>query len=113
MHIHRNVDENGNTYRREHRGSWTPLLIIPAMAISIPIIEKLGQAQGPLIYAVMGIALIGAVTVAMRYLMGQRHKLRLEEIEAKERMARAERDHLSAAERILELDRPDSLLRND
>ena len=44
---------------------------------------------------------LGALTVAIRSLMTHQHNLRMEELEARERIARAEREHLSAAERIL------------
>lgn len=94
------VDNTGG----DDDGSWGWYLLIPAMALSIPIFAVLGDASGPLVYIIAAIAFIAVVTVATRYLMDHRHRLRLEEIAAQEKVVRAERDHLSAAERILELD---------
>ncbi|MPZ52730.1 MAG: hypothetical protein GEU79_08350 [Acidimicrobiia bacterium] len=98
------AEEDVDKSDEDDDGSWGWYLLIPAMALSIPIFAVLGDASGPLVYVIAAIVLIASVTVATRYLMDHRHKLRLEEISAQEKVVRAERDHLSAAERILELD---------
>ncbi len=81
-------------------------ILIPLAALSIPIIAVLGQATNAdwmgWIFGVL--ATIGAVTLSARSLMTHRSRLRIEELEARERVLRAEHDQLSAAEQILARD---------
>jgi len=80
-------------------------ILIPLTALMIPIFAVIGSSDNPAIaWVVMGVIALAALTVAVRSLMTHQHNLRMEELEARERIARAEREHLSAAERILELD---------
>lgn len=80
-------------------------IVIPLTALMIPIFAVIGSSQNPaLVWVVAGVIAVAALTVAARSLMTHNHNLRMEELEAKERIARAERDQLSAAERLLELD---------
>lgn len=78
-------------------------ILIPLAALSIPIFAVVG-ADSPLTYAIAGVIALVAVTLAVRFLMTHRHRLKMEELEARERIVRAEREHLSAAERILDMD---------
>lgn len=78
-------------------------VLIPLAALSIPIIAILaGSAWLP--WLVIGLVMVAAVTAAVRSVMGYSHRLRMEEIEAREKMLRLEHDQLQSAERILELD---------
>lgn len=80
-------------------------ILIPLTALMIPIFAVIGSSDNPAIaWVVAGVFALAAVTVAVRSLMTHRHNLKMEELKARERIARAEREHLSAAERILELD---------
>ena len=83
----------------------SPLWLIPAsLALLIPIIAVL--SEGPTALAVLiGAALLTlAVVGGGWFLMQERHKLRMREIEAEARAQQAASDHLSAAERILDKD---------
>lgn len=77
-------------------------ILIPLTALMIPIFAIIGD--GPLAWVVGGVIALAAVTLAIRSLMTHSHNLKMEELRAQERIVRAEREHLSAAERILELD---------
>lgn len=77
-------------------------ILVPLAALSIPIFAVVGS--GPLAWVLGGVIALAAVTLAARSLMTHRHRLRMQELEAKERIARAEREQLSAAQRLLELD---------
>jgi hypothetical protein len=82
-----------------------PLLLIPAsLALLIPVIAVLSGA--PTVLSVLvGAALVAAVVVGGTwFLMQERHKLRMREIESEARLQQAAREHLSAAERILDKD---------
>lgn len=80
-------------------------ILIPLTALMIPIFAVIGSSQNPAIaWVVAGVIALGALTVAVRSLMTHQHNLKMEELEARERIAREERQHLTAAERILELD---------
>ena len=80
-------------------------ILIPLTALMIPIFGVIGSSDNPAIaWVVAGVIAVAALTVAARSLMTHRHNLKMEELEAQERIARAEREQLSAAERILELD---------
>lgn len=78
-------------------------VLIPLAALSIPIFAVIGEND---IFSgvIAGVIALLAVTLAVRSLMTHRHNLKMEELEARERIVRAEREHLSTAERILELD---------
>jgi len=50
------------------------------------------------------LAAIGGLTLGGRYLLGYRHRLRMEELDSRREIARIEAAQLGAAERILDLD---------
>lgn len=77
-------------------------ILIPLAALSIPIFAVVND--GPLVWVLGAVIVLVALTLAARSLMTHRHELRIRELEAQERIVRAERDQLSAAERLLELD---------
>lgn len=82
-----------------------PFWLFPAsLALLIPIIAVLSEAPTALSVLVgmtlLTIALIGGGW----FLMQERHKLRMREIEAEAEAQRAASDHLSVAERLLEKD---------
>lgn len=78
-------------------------ILIPLAALSIPIFAVIGNST-ILTTTVAGVVGLLAVTMAIRSLLTHRHRLRMEELEAQERIVRAERDQLTAAERLLEMD---------
>jgi len=78
-------------------------ILIPLAALSIPIFAVIGNST-ILTTTVAGVVGLLAVTMAIRSLLTHRHRLRMEELEAQERIVRAEREHLTAAERLLEMD---------
>ena len=78
-------------------------ILIPLAALSIPIFAIIGE-NVILTSVIAGLVALIGITLALRSLMTHRHNLRMEELEAQERIARAEREQLSAAQRILELD---------
>ena len=70
----------------------------------IPIIAVLSTAPTAL-SVLFGLAVLAAVVVGGGwFLMQERHKLRMKEIEAESRLKSAERDHLKTVERILDKD---------
>ena len=79
-------------------------VIIPALALMIPIIAVLSEA--PTVMSVLfGLAVLAAVIVGGGwFLMQERHKLRMKEIEAEARAKTAEQEHLRTVERILDKD---------
>ena len=78
-------------------------VLIPLAALSVPIFSVIGG--NAVLSAVVGGSLgLVAVTLAVRSLMTHRHNLKMEELAAQERIVRAEREQLTAAERILEMD---------
>ena len=82
-----------------------PLWLIPAgLALLIPIIAVLSEA--PTVLSVLfGLSLLAlAVVGGGWFLMQERHKLRMREIEAEARAQQAASEHLSVAERILDKD---------
>lgn len=80
-------------------------ILIPLIALMIPIFAVIGSSENPSIaWVVAGVIALTAVTLAIRSLMTHAHNLKMEELAAQERIARADREQLSAAERILELD---------
>lgn len=87
-------------------------IVIPLAALSIPILAILRDT--PWVGWMFGaVVLIGALTMAARSLMTHRHDLRMKEIEAQERVARIEQEHLTSAQRILELDDVQERLRKE
>lgn len=93
---------DNNSKRTRDRDDWW--VVVAGMGLLIPIIGVSGGPDSDLAIIIGVIAVIAALTLVARSLMTHRHRLRLVEIEARERMLRAERDQLSTAERILELD---------
>lgn len=80
-------------------------VLIPLAALMIPIFAVLGSAENTGVFWIFGgVVAVAAVTLAARSLMTHRHNLKMDELVAQERIVRAEREHLSAAERILEMD---------
>jgi hypothetical protein len=75
-------------------------ILIPLAALSIPIIAVAGST--PFAWALAVAAVIGATTAAVRYLLVVRHRLALEELEAKQRLAVAERDRYDAINRMVD-----------
>lgn len=78
-------------------------ILIPLAALSIPIVAILANTSW-LPWLLIGLVMVAAVTVAVRSVIGYSHRLRLEEIAARERSLRLEHEQLRSAERILELD---------
>jgi hypothetical protein len=78
-------------------------VLIPVMALSIPIIAVAGSS--PLVWVVGAVAVIAAVTAALRHLMVLRHRLRLDELAAQERLSLAERERFAAIDRLVDGDR--------
>src|SRR5690554_7065345 len=72
-------------------------ILVPLAALSIPIFAIIGE-NVILTSVVSGVIALIAITLAIRSLMTHRHRLKMEELEAKERIVRAEREQLSAAE---------------
>lgn len=87
-------------------------ILIPLAALSIPVLAILRDTSwiGWMFGAVV---LIGAISMAAKSLMNHRHELRMKEIEARERVARIEQEHLDSAQRILELDDVQERLRRE
>lgn len=78
-------------------------VLIPLAGVSIPIFAVLGNS--PWLLGLIGaVLLVVAVTLAARNLLALRHRHRLEEIAAKERLSLAERDRFTAIDRLVEPD---------
>jgi hypothetical protein len=75
-------------------------VLIPLAALSIPIIAV--ASDGPLVWALGAVAVVAALTFAVRYVMVLRHRLALEELAARQRLALAERDRYDAINRIVD-----------
>ena len=91
-----------------------PLWVIPAsLALLIPIIAVSSGAPTILSILVGSAILTLALVGGGWFLMQERHKQRMREIEAEARAQRAASDHLSAAERILDKDAGVESLRRD
>lgn len=75
-------------------------VLIPLAGISIPIVAIV--AESPLAWVVGAVILIAAVTAAVRHIVLLRHRLRLEELAAQERVSLAERDRFAAIDRLVE-----------
>lgn len=78
-------------------------ILIPLAALTIPIIAILADKPW-LPWLLIGLVMVAAVTVGVRSVIGYSHRLRLEEIAARERSLQLEHEQLRSAERILELD---------
>lgn len=82
-----------------------PFWLVPAsLALLIPIIAVLSEAPTALTVLVGATLLTLALVGGGWFLMQERHKLRMREIEAEAEAQRAASDHLSVAERILDKD---------
>lgn len=75
-------------------------VLIPLAALSIPILAVVGDS--PVVWVIPVLAVIAAVTLAVRQVLVLHHRHRLEEIRARERLAIAERDRYTAVDRFLE-----------
>lgn len=85
------------------RGDRLIPIAIVAIVMLVPLVAILGGAAW--FPWILGLALaIGGGTLSARYLMDHRHKLRMAELEARERLMREERSQLDIANRILEAD---------
>lgn len=92
----------------------SPFWIIPAsLALLIPIIAVLSDAPSALSVLVGASLLAGVIVGGGWFLMQERHRLRMREIEAEARLRRAEHDQLSTAERILDKDTGAEQLRRE
>jgi len=77
-------------------------VLIPLAGISIPLTAILSSSDGPLIWVLAAIAIIATVTMAGRNVIQLRHRLRMQELAARERLALAERERFTAVDRMLE-----------
>ena len=78
-------------------------ILVPLAALSIPIFAIFSGAVW-LPYLLFSVAMVVVITIAVRSVMGYSHRLRMEELEMKEKLMRSEHEQLRSAERILELD---------
>ena len=62
-------------------------VLIPLAALSIPIIAILSGSSW-LPWLIIGLVMVGALTAAVRSVMGYQHRLRMEELGAKEDLLR-------------------------
>ena len=82
-----------------------PLWVIPtSLALLIPIIAVLSGSPTALAVLVGATLLTGAIVGGAWFLMQERHKLRMREIEAESQLQAAERHQLETAERLLDRD---------
>ena len=73
-------------------------VLIPLAALSIPIL-----AVSPWMAAgLIGVALIAAGTIAAKIIMNHRHRLKLQELGMRQRIAEAEASQLESANRVIE-----------
>ncbi len=91
----------GHDSSKDDLGKW--VLAVPLAALSIPIFAIFSDAAW-VPYLIFSIALVVAVTIAVRSVMSHQHRLKMEELEMKEKLMRSEHEQLRSAERILELD---------
>lgn len=90
--------------KKETDGRVIVMITVIALAgISIPLAGIIGSAAW-FPWLLFSAVLLGGGTFATKYLMDHRHQLRMEEIEMKERILRAERDQLDIADRLLAAD---------
>ena len=75
-------------------------ILIPLAGISIPIFAIV--AESPLAWALGAVILIAAITAGVRHIVLLKHRLRLEELGAQERLSLAERDRFAAIDRLVE-----------
>lgn len=96
-------------------GGWNWAYVIPLAALMIPIIGVLGPETIAEIFtgtpAIILTSIAGG-TLAGRYLLGYRHRLRLDEIEARAAIVDAETRQLAESTRLLDLDDPVNQLRS-
>ncbi len=98
------------------RSTWHWALAIPLAALAIPLVAILGDAVPDLLQAVQwpltALVTVGSATWGGRYLLDHKHELRMKEIEAERELAALERERLTTAERVLELDTGEAALRD-
>lgn len=103
------MSDPGDTDSNDKGNKWgdSIWILVPLAALSIPIFAIIGTnvILTSVVAAVIGLV---AITLAARSLMTHRHNLTMVELEAKERIVRAEREQMSAAERLLRVDDPSS-----
>lgn len=76
-------------------------VLIPLAGISIPIVAIVGPS--PVFLGLIGaVILVVAVALAARSLMELKHRHRLDELAAQERVSLAERDRFAAIDRLVE-----------
>lgn len=99
----------------KRKGTWNWAYVIPLAALSIPIFAILDPDLSELASSTPAIiiASIFGFTVAARYLLGYRHRLRLDEIEARAAIVDAETRQLAESARLLDLDDPVNQLRSN
>ena len=85
-------------------------ILVPLAALSIPIFAIFSTAVW-IPWLIVSLFMVAAVTIAVRSVMSHQHRLRMEELEMKEKLMRSEHDQLRSAERILELDETQGLRR--
>lgn len=78
-------------------------ILVPLAALSIPIFAIFATAVW-IPWLIVSLFMVAAVTIAVRSVLGYNHRLRMEELEMKERLISSEHEQLRSAERILELD---------
>ena len=78
-------------------------ILVPLAALSIPIFAIFSTSVW-IPWLVVSLLMVAAITIAVRSVLGYNHRLRMEELEMKERLMRSEHEQLRSAERILELD---------
>ncbi|NND85458.1 MAG: hypothetical protein HKN46_09960 [Acidimicrobiia bacterium] len=83
-------------------------ILVPLAALSIPIFAIFSNAVW-IPWLIFSLFMVAAVTLAVRSVVGYQHRLRMEELEMKERLMRSEHEQLRSAERILELDETQGL----
>lgn len=92
-----NADEKDN-------GSWRWALLIPMMALLIPILAVTQATLDDLVPVLVTLAVIGGLWAAGRNLLGYRHELRMEELEVMRDVAALEAERLKEAQKVLDLD---------
>ena len=76
-------------------------VLIPLAALSIPILAVLTEDGSDLGWVVGLVLVVAAVTAATRHLLVLRHRLRMQELAAQERISLAERERFAAIDRLV------------
>lgn len=87
----------------EKKSNDTIWILVPLAALSIPIFAVIGDNTA-LTVAVGVVLAIVAIVIGARSLMTHRHELTMRELEARERIVRAEKEQLTEAQRIIDRD---------